>query len=94
MASRLTTDNAAAAHEADVVVLSVKPQRLSEVMKGLKSLRPDALILSIVAGASIEEDRRGFEAQSHCAFDAEYTRADRGGDHGLGCIGGDFNGAA
>ena len=33
---KVTTDNASAVHEADVVVLSVKPQRLSEVMKGLQ----------------------------------------------------------
>jgi pyrroline-5-carboxylate reductase len=52
---RATTDNAAAAHEADVVVLSVKPQRLSEVMRGIKSIRPEVLILSIVAGASIKK---------------------------------------
>ncbi|MCL4530309.1 MAG: pyrroline-5-carboxylate reductase [Chloroflexi bacterium] len=50
-----TTDNAAAVHEADVVVLSVKPQRLSDVMKGIKSIRADALVLSIVAGASIKK---------------------------------------
>jgi pyrroline-5-carboxylate reductase len=50
-----TTDNAAAASSADVVVLSVKPQRLSEVLKGLESIRPDALVLSIVAGAPIEK---------------------------------------
>ena len=50
---RCTTDNAAAASTADVVVLSVKPQRLSEVMKGLRNIRPEALVLSIVAGASI-----------------------------------------
>jgi len=50
-----TTDNAAAASEADVVVLSVKPQRLSEVMKGLKSIRKDALVLSIIAGATIQK---------------------------------------
>ncbi len=50
-----TTDNAAAATDADVVVLSVKPQRLSEVMKGLKSIRKDALVLSIVAGATIQK---------------------------------------
>ena len=49
------TDNAAAAHDADVVVLSIKPQRLSEVMKGIKSVRADALVLSIVAGASIKK---------------------------------------
>ena len=48
-----TTDNAAAASTADVVVLSVKPQRLSEVMRGLRIIRPEALVLSIVAGASI-----------------------------------------
>ncbi|HNO94112.1 MAG TPA: NAD(P)-binding domain-containing protein, partial [Anaerolineales bacterium] len=37
---KFTTDNSAAIHEADVVVLSVKPQRLTEVMKGLKGVRP------------------------------------------------------
>jgi pyrroline-5-carboxylate reductase len=49
------TDNAAAASQADVVVLSVKPQRLSGVMKGLKGIRPDALVISIIAGASIKK---------------------------------------
>ena len=48
-----TTDNAAAASHADVVVISVKPQRLSEVMKGLIKIQPEALVLSVVAGASI-----------------------------------------
>ena len=48
------TDNAEVASQAEVVVLSVKPQRLSVVLKGLKgSLKPEALALSIVAGASI-----------------------------------------
>ena len=50
-----TTDNAAAAADADVVVLSVKPQRLTEVMTGLYKIRKDALVLSIVAGASIKK---------------------------------------
>jgi pyrroline-5-carboxylate reductase len=49
------TDNAVAASQADVVVLSVKPQRLSGVMKGLKGIRPDALVISIIAGASIKK---------------------------------------
>src|SRR5574340_1492219 len=35
------TDNGQAASSADIVVLSVKPQRLSEVMKGLKAIRPE-----------------------------------------------------
>jgi pyrroline-5-carboxylate reductase len=50
-----TTDNAAAASDADVVVLSVKPQRLTEVMTGLYKIRSDALVLSIVAGATIQK---------------------------------------
>ncbi len=56
-----TTDNAAAARSADVVVLSVKPQRLSEVMKGIKGIPPEALVLSIVAGAPIEKIRSGLK---------------------------------
>ena len=55
------TDNAAAVHNADVVVLSIKPQRLSEVMKGIKSVRAEALVLSIVAGASIKKLSAGLK---------------------------------
>jgi pyrroline-5-carboxylate reductase len=48
-------DNPEAARQADVVVLSVKPQRLDKVIAGLRgSVQPQALVLSIVAGASIE----------------------------------------
>jgi pyrroline-5-carboxylate reductase len=50
-----TTDNAKAASDADVVVLSVKPQRLTEVLTGLYKIRSDALVLSIVAGAPIQK---------------------------------------
>jgi pyrroline-5-carboxylate reductase len=56
-----TTDNAYAASHADVVVLSVKPQRLSEVMKGLKGVKADALILSIIAGASMKKIGTGLK---------------------------------
>ena len=56
-----TTENAFAASHADVVVLSVKPQRLSEVMKGLKSVKADALVLSIVAGASMKKIGTGLK---------------------------------
>ncbi len=58
---RTTTDNASAISLADVVVLSVKPQRLSEVMKGLKGIHPDALILSIIAGANIKKISTGLK---------------------------------
>jgi pyrroline-5-carboxylate reductase len=59
-----TEDNAEAVSQADVVVLSVKPQRLSEVMKGLKGIRSNALILSIVAGASIKKISTGVKHKS------------------------------
>jgi len=55
------TDNASAVHQADVVVLSVKPQRLSEVMKGLKGIRSEALVLSIIAGASMKKISTGLK---------------------------------
>jgi len=56
-----TVNNASAASRADVVVLSVKPQRLSEVMKGLKGIRSDALVLSIIAGASMKKIGMGLK---------------------------------
>lgn len=54
------TDNHAAIAPADVVVLSVKPQRLTEVLHGLKGSIPQgAFVLSIVAGATIEKISKG-----------------------------------
>src|SRR5512140_469196 len=54
------TDNCAAARPADVVILAVKPQKLARVLAGLKDqIRPEALVLSIVAGASIQTLRAG-----------------------------------
>ena len=58
---RTVTDNSSAVSQADVVVLSVKPQRLSEVMKGLKGIRSDALVLSIIAGANIKKIGAGLK---------------------------------
>lgn len=56
------TDNLAAAQGADVVVLSVKPQRINRVFTELEgALKKDALVLSIVAGASIEMIHRGLK---------------------------------
>jgi len=59
-----TTDNSSAASHAEVVVLSVKPQRLSEVMKGLYKIPSDALVLSIVAGASIQKISKTLKHQA------------------------------
>jgi pyrroline-5-carboxylate reductase len=53
------TDNTLAVKNADVVILSIKPQSLKKVLEGLNgAIRPDALLLSIVAGASIAKISR------------------------------------
>ena len=57
---RVALENAEAATQADVVILSVKPQRLDKVLLGLRgSIRTGALVLSIVAGASIKKISSG-----------------------------------
>ena len=48
------SDNAKAIENADVVVLAVKPQVLADVLKPLHSLFEGKLIISIVAGVTIE----------------------------------------
>jgi pyrroline-5-carboxylate reductase len=59
-----TTDNASAASQADVVILAVKPQRLAHVLDSLAGhLKPEALVLSIVAGAAIETISKGLKHQ-------------------------------
>lgn len=53
-ALHFTQDNAEVASQADIVVLSVKPQHLGMALKDLKGkIGKDALVLSIVAGAGI-----------------------------------------
>jgi len=48
-------DNVAAIQKADVVILSVKPQKLPAVMSELHGkLPPQALVISIVAGATLQ----------------------------------------
>jgi pyrroline-5-carboxylate reductase len=56
-----TAVNSTAVHHADVVVIAVKPQRLSEVMKGLKGIPADALVLSVVAGATLKKLTTGLK---------------------------------
>ena len=52
-------DNKKAAEQADVIILSVKPQQLEKALDGLNgSIKKDALVLSIVAGASISKISR------------------------------------
>jgi pyrroline-5-carboxylate reductase len=54
-----TTDNVEAARQADVVVLSIKPQVLCRVLEELADhVAPHALVLSIVAGAQMSTIHR------------------------------------
>jgi len=59
---RVTTANVAAASEADIVVLSVKPQVLPFVLAELRGhIRPTALVFSIVAGMPIATISTGLD---------------------------------
>lgn len=59
------TDNLLSIRDASVIVLSVKPQRLERVLKALRGgIMEDALVLSIVAGASIPSIQKGLAHQN------------------------------
>ncbi|KAA3642878.1 MAG: pyrroline-5-carboxylate reductase [Chloroflexi bacterium] len=59
------TDNTAAVDKADVVVLAVKPQQLGKVMQGIKGhVDKDALIVSIIAGATIKSISSGLGCEA------------------------------
>lgn len=60
-----TTENLAAARNANIVILSVKPQMLRFVFRDLGGkLRKDALVLSIVAGARLDSISDGLKHAS------------------------------
>jgi len=57
---RYSTDNLEAVKNAQIVILAVKPQRLAGVLGGLHGgVSREALVLSIVAGASIQTLSQG-----------------------------------
>ena len=57
-----TESNPDAAALGDTLILAVKPQHLSEVASGLAGrLRPGQLVVSIIAGKSIERLRKGLK---------------------------------
>ncbi len=61
---RWTCRNADAAKEADVLVISIKPQVLGEVFIDLYgNVPPSALVLSIMAGVTIRQIATGFGAR-------------------------------
>ncbi|MFC1542434.1 pyrroline-5-carboxylate reductase [Pseudomonadota bacterium] len=52
---QVNSNNAVAVSQADVVVLAVKPQMMQKAASGLSdSLKPDATVVSIAAGVSID----------------------------------------
>lgn len=60
-----TTDNIAAAGDADVVLLTVKPQSLGDVLREMEGAIPKkTLVLSIVAGARADDIARGLGHRS------------------------------
>jgi len=56
---KVVADNKEAVKGAEVVVLAVKPQELGKVMGELKGLSPQQLVLSIVAGATVDSLSQG-----------------------------------
>jgi pyrroline-5-carboxylate reductase len=60
-----TADNRSSVEGADIVVIGVKPQNLDAVLKDLRGvLNDDALVLSIVAGATMEGLSGGMKHKS------------------------------
>lgn len=52
---RTTADNAELARSVDVLVLSIKPQNMADVLDGIKgSVNPETLVISIAAGIKTE----------------------------------------
>lgn len=63
---RITSDNRAAAHDADVIVFALKPQTLPKVLPHLRgAIHPENLVVSIIAGATIASFR---ETLDHAAI--------------------------
>lgn len=61
----VTTDNALACKEADIILLSVKPDVLDKVFRSLSgSIGSDALVISIVAGAKLNDLVEGLKHKS------------------------------
>lgn len=56
---QVTDDNRAAVKKSDFIVLAIKPQELSKVLEQLNGLLSSQIVLSIVAGASLDSLRQG-----------------------------------
>jgi len=62
---QVSTDNRKVVEDADVIVLSIKPQSLDKVLEELKArIPPNALVLSIIAGVPISKISQGLNHKS------------------------------
>jgi pyrroline-5-carboxylate reductase len=61
---RTLADNGKAIEGAELIVLAVKPQDLSQAMQDIKNLSPSQVVLSIVAGASLSSLCQGLNHRS------------------------------
>ena len=61
-----TQDNVAAVRDSDIVVLSVKPQFVGEIFEdlGQEVVKPNAMVLSIVAGTTIDRIAKSLNHQA------------------------------
>ena len=56
LGAEVTQDNLWAAQKSDVIIVAVKPYHIAHVLEEIKpALNPDKILISIVAGVSIEE---------------------------------------
>lgn len=61
----VTSDNARAVGDAEVIILAVKPQVMDRVMAEVRSaLNPGALVISVAAGVTLATLRRGLGEQA------------------------------
>ena len=74
-----STDNRAAVHDADIVLLAVKPQAVREVLEEIKpEMKPGKLIVSVVASVSthLMEKHLGMDAAGGAGH-AQHALRDR-----------------
>ena len=71
---KTTANNAEAVQGREIVILAVKPQVLNDVMPGLKGrLTAEQLVISIIAGKSLQDLPGRIESPLHRTFDAQYS---------------------
>ena len=80
-----STDNRAAVHGADIVLLAVKPQAVREVLEEIKpEMKPGKLIVSVVASVPTQLMEKHLGMDGRGAGHAEHALRDRMRDDGPG----------